>query len=325
MKSLRPKVSIIGAGNVGMRFAYAAMIRGLARQMVIVDIDRRRLEGDVMDLSHGAPYVPPVEIVAGDYCDIEGSDIVVITAGRNQKPGQTRIDLVNQNVELYKQIIPRVMKYSPDSILLVVTNPVDVLAYAAYRLSGKDSSKVMSSGTVLDTARYRYLLSRHCHVDASNVHAYILGEHGDTEFPVWSKAMVGGILFNQYCAFCGEANCHRDGELKSIFDEVRTSAYRIIERKGETSYGIGLALSRITQAILNDENHILPVSTLVKGYLGVSDVYLSLPSVVNRGGVVRVLDIDLDEAEQAAFKRSAEAVKAVIRQAGLYETAKAGV
>lgn len=317
MQALHPKISVIGAGNVGMRYAYALMLRGLARQIVLIDVDRKRLEGDVMDLSHGAPYVASVQIVAGDYPDTADSDLIVITAGRNQRPGQTRLDLVKVNVELYKSIIPRLMKYAPGAIFLIVTNPVDVLAYAAYRISGKDSSKVLSSGTVLDTARFRYLLSRHCHVDPSNVHAYILGEHGDSEFPVWSKAMVGGILFNQYCAFCGDSRCHKEEELDAIFNEVRRSAYEIIERKGETSYGIGLALLRITKAIINDENHILPVSTLVKGFLGVNDVFLSLPAVVNKNGVGRVLDIDLTVTEQQAFKDSAETVKKVIMEAGI--------
>lgn len=321
MERLKPKISIIGAGNVGMRYAYAAMIRGLAREMVIVDIDRRRLEGDVMDLSHCAPFVHPVRVVAGEYPDIADSDIVVITAGKNQLPGQSRMELVKGNVELYRSIIPRVMKYAPDSIFLIVTNPVDVLAYAAYKFSGKNPAKVMSSGTVLDSARFRYLLSDHCGVDASNVHAYILGEHGDSEFPVWSKAMVGGVLFSEYCAFCGKSGCRPQEELHNIFEEVRTSAYKIIERKHETSYGIGLALARITQAIVDDENHILPVSTLMTGYLGVNDVFLSLPSIVNRSGVAKTLGIALDGEEQAAFRKSAEAVGGAIREAGLYGTA----
>ena len=318
MNGHKPRISIIGAGNVGMRYAYAAMIRGLAREMVIVDINRERLEGDVMDLSHGAPYVNPVRITAGDYPAIADSDIVVITAGRNQRPGQSRMDLVKDNVELYRAIIPQAMKYAPGAIFLTVTNPVDVLAYAAYRFSGKDPAKVMSSGTVLDTARLRYLLSAHCGVDASNVHAYILGEHGDSEFPVWSKAMVGGVIFSEYCAFCGNARCRPEEELRGIFEEVRSSAYQIIARKQETSYGIGLALARITQAIVNDECHILPVSTLVRGYLGVNDVFLSLPSIISRNGVEKVLELDLNSAEQDAFRKSAAAVGAVIREAGLY-------
>lgn len=318
MENLKPKVSIIGCGNVGMRYAYALMISGIVRQIVIVDIDKKRLEGEVIDLSHGAPYISPVEIVAGDYSDIKDSDLVVVTAGKKQKSGQTRTDLAKDNVELFKVMLSEIMKYAPSAIQLIVTNPVDVLAYAAYRISGKPAHQVMSSGTVLDTARFRFLLSKHCEVDPHNIHAYILGEHGDTEFAVWSKAMIGGVLFKEYCNVCAKSRlCHRDIEFQEIFNEVRDSAYKIIESKGETSYGIGLALVRITQAIINDENAILPVSSLVKGYLGITDVFLSLPAVVNKTGVRQILELSLAADEQEAFKNSAAAVKKVIKEAGL--------
>jgi len=318
METLRPKVSIIGCGNVGMRYAYALMIKGFARQICIVDLDRKRLEGEVSDLSHGAPYIAPVDVIAGDYPDIVGSDMVVVTAGKKQKPGQTRLDLAQDNVALFKAMIPQIVKYAPEAILLVVTNPVDVLAYAAYRISGKPARTVMSSGTVLDTARFRFLLSRHCGVDPHNIHAYILGEHGDTEFAVWSKAMIGGVLFSEYCTVCSHSRlCDRKEHFKSIYDEVRNSAYTIIEKKGETSYGIGLALVRITQAIINDENAILPVSSLVDGFLGVDDVFLSLPAIVNKKGVQAILRLELNQDEQEAFKNSAAEVKKVIRSCGL--------
>jgi len=318
MNDLKPKVSIIGCGNVGMRYAYALMSRSLARQIVIVDLDRKRLEGEVMDLSHGAPYIPAVEVIAGDYPDIKNSDIVVITAGSKQKPGQSRIELVKDNVGLFRRMIPEIVKYAPNALLLVVTNPVDILAYAAYKISGKPAGQVMSSGTVLDTARFRFLLSKHCGVDPHNIHAYILGEHGDSEFAVWSKAMIGGVLFKEYCSICSNSHtCLRDEEFNAIFTEVRDSAYKIIERKGETSYGIGLALVRITQAVINDENAILPVSSLINGYLGVKDVYLSLPAIVNKDGVRQVLELDMDEPEQEAFRNSAETVKKVIKDVGL--------
>jgi len=257
-------------------------------------------------------------VVAGEYPDLAGSDLVVITAGKKQKPGQTRLDLAKDNVALFKNMIPEIVKYAPEAILLVVTNPVDVLAYAAYKISGKPAAQVMSSGTVLDTARFRFLLSKHCGVDSHNIHAYILGEHGDSEFAVWSKAMIGGVLFSEYCSVCANSKfCDRKEHFKSIYDEVRNSAYTIIEKKGETSYGIGLALVRITQAILNDENAILPVSSLVDGFLGVSDVFLSLPAIVNRKGVRGILRLELDRAEQEAFKNSAAAVKKVIKDCGL--------
>jgi L-lactate dehydrogenase len=318
MADLKPKVSIIGCGNVGMRYAYALIMKGGVRQLVLVDIDRKRLEGEVMDLSHGAPYISPVEIIAGDYPDIKNSDLVVITAGKKGKSGQTRLDLAQDNVELYRKIIPEIVKYASSAILLIVSNPVDVLSYAAYKFSSKSKEKVIGSGTVLDTARLRFLLSKHCNVDPRNIHAYILGEHGDSEFPVWSRAMIGGVLFKDYCYICKRAaTCQHDKELNKIFTEVRDSAYEIVERKQETSYGIGLALVRITQAIINNENAILPVSSLVEDYLGINDVYLSLPAVVNKEGVIEVLNIELNSQEKQAFKNSADAVKRVIRETGL--------
>lgn len=318
MADLKPKVSIIGCGNVGMRYAYALMLKGGVRQIVLVDLDKKRLEGEVMDLSHGAPYISPVEIIAGDYSDIKNSDLVVITAGRKQKPDQTRLDLVKDNVQLYRKIIPEIVKYASSAILLIVSNPVDILSYAAYKFSSKPKEKVIGSGTVLDTARVRFLLSKHCNVDSRNVHAYILGEHGDSEFPVWSRAMIGGVLFKDYCYICKKsATCQHDKELNKVFTEVRDSAYEIIERKQETSYGIGLALVRITQAIINDENAILPVSSLVEDYLGINDVYLSLPAVINKEGVREVLKIELNPQEKQAFKNSADAIKRVIRETGL--------
>ena len=318
MTDLRPKISIIGCGNVGMRYAYALIMKGGVRQLVLVDLDRKRLEGEVMDLSHGAPYISPVEIIAGDYSLIENSDLVVITAGKKGKSDETRLDLAKDNVELYRKIIPEIVKYASSAILLIVSNPVDILSYAAYKFSSKPKEKVIGSGTVLDTARFRSLLSKHCKVDPRNIHAYILGEHGDSEFPVWSRAMIGGVLFKDYCYICKRgATCQRDEELNEIFTEVRDSAYEIVERKQETSYGIGLALVRITQAIMNDENAILPVSSLVEDYLGINDVYLSLPAVINREGVREVLKIELNPQEQKELKKSAEVIKKVIKESGL--------
>jgi len=318
MTELRPKVSIIGCGNVGMRYAYALMIKGIARKIVIIDIDKKRLEGEVMDLSHGAPYISPVAVAAGDYADLAGSELVVITVGKKQLPAQTRIDLARDNVDLYRKIIPQITKYAPNAILLIVSNPVDVLSYAAYKISGLPSDRVIGSGTVLDSARFRYLIAKHCNVDSRNIHGYILGEHGDTEFPVWSKTMIGGVLFSDYCSVCKKnKGCKHNEEMEKIFLEVKNSAYKIIERKGETSYGIGLALTRITQAILKDENAVLPVSSLVKGYLGVKDVYLSLPAIVHKTGIREILELELNAQEKEYFKNSAAAIKSVIKQAGL--------
>ncbi|MBD3271905.1 MAG: L-lactate dehydrogenase [Elusimicrobia bacterium] len=317
-KRPQSKVSIIGCGNVGMRYAYALVIKGIARRIVMVDRNTKRLEGDMMDLSHTAPYVQPVELVAGDYPDTKDSDLVVITAGASQKPGQTRVDLVNDNVKIFKSIIPNVIKYNPDAILLIVTNPVDTLSYAAYRIAGKPSQQIIGSGTVLDTARFRSLIGSHCNVDSHNVHAYILGEHGDSEFPVWSSAMIGGVLFKDYCMICKKrSSCKGDNFRNKVFEEVRDSAYKIIDRKGETSYGIGLALARITRAIIDDENSVLPVSSLAHGYMGLDDVYLSLPAIINRHGVESVLNISLEDNEKQAMHNSAQAIKAVIKKVGL--------
>ena len=315
---LKPKVSIIGCGNVGMRYAYALIMQGLVRSLVITDLDKKRLEGEVMDLSHGAPYVSPIEIIAGDYSDIKDSDLVVITAGKKQKPGQSRIELVKDNVEVFRQIVTQVVKYAPSAVYLVVTNPVDVLSYATYKFSSKPAHEVIGSGTVLDTARFRFLLGQHCQIDSHNVHGYILGEHGDSEFPVWSNTIIGGILFEHYCLICGKAGtCHPKEEMEAIAAEVKESAYKIIENKGETSYGIGLSLVRITRAILHDENAVLPVSTLIDDYLGIKDMYLSLPSVVNKNGVRENLKIELSALEQDQFRHSAEKIKGIIKQVGL--------
>lgn len=312
---LKPKVSVIGAGNVGIRYAYSLMLSGLARSIVIVDLDKERAEGEVLDLASGMPYISPVEIKVGEYSDLEGSDLIVITAGRKQKPGQTRLDLAKDNVNVYRQIIPQVMKYSPGAVFLIVTNPVDVLSYAAYKISGKPWQQVIGSGTVLDSARLRFLLSQHCNIDARNIHAYILGEHGDSEFPVWSKAMFGGTLLGGYCSVCKK--CNNKKVLEEIFKEVRDFAYKIIEKKGETSYGIGLALVRISEALLKDENSVLPVSCLVNGYYGINDLYMSLPAVVNKSGIREVFQIQLNQEEEVLLQNSAAAIKTVIQESGL--------
>ncbi len=317
MDNLKPKVSIIGAGNVGIRYAYALIMNGLVRELVIADLDKKHLEGEVMDLCHGAPYISPVEIRAGDYPDIKNSDLVVVTAGKKQKPGQSRLELIKDNAELFKAIIPEIVRYVPAAIILVVTNPVDILSYVAYKVSGKPAHEVIGSGTVLDTARLRFLLADHCRIDPHNIHGYILGEHGDSEFAAWSTAMIGGMLLKNYCPTCDHfKSCKREKVLAGIFKEVKDSAYKIIESKGETSYGIGLALLRITRAILNDENSILPISSLAKGYLGVENVYLSLPAIVNKAGVKQVLNIELSPQEEKAFRNSASALKKIISDIG---------
>lgn len=307
---LKPKISIIGCGNVGVRYAYALMISGIARHIVMVDIDKRRVEGEVMDLSHGIPYLPTVTIEAGDFPDIADSDLVVITAGKSQKPEQTRLDLVRGNIELFRELIPRIERHAPYSIYLIVTNPVDVLSYAAYKFSGKPPGEIFGSGTALDTARLRFELAQHCRIHPRNIHAYILGEHGDSEFAFWSKAMVGGLLLKDYCKICENSElCNPAEELNVIFQKVRDSAYEIIERKKETSYGIGLTLVQLTKAVVNNENAIMPVSTYVENYCSVEDIYIGLPAVINKNGIKSVLNLELNEMERDLFQKSAAIIK----------------
>jgi len=271
-----------------------------------------------MDISRGAPYISPVKNDAGDYPDIQDSDIVVITAGRNQRPNETRIDLIKDNIHLYEKIIPEIMDFAPYAKFLIVSNPVDILSYTAFKLSEKPENEVFSSGTVLDTARFRHLLGKRCDINPRNVHAYILGEHGDSEFAVWSSAMIGGILIKDYCLMCNKRElCDSEKELSHIFEKVRNSAYKIIERKGETSYGIGLALAQITLAILHDENTILPVSSLVRNYLGINNVYLGLSAIINKLGVSLVLKIALNSKEEDYFKKFAQKLRNVTEQVGL--------
>jgi len=318
MSELFPKISIIGCGNVGMRYTYALMIKGIARKIILVDLDKKRVGGEVIDLSHSTPFTSPVEVIAGDYSDIKDSNLIVITAGKKQKPGQTRLDVAKDNVDLFRVIVPEIFKYAPSAIYLIVSNPVDILSYATYKFSKKNSKEVIGSGTVLDTARFKFLLGKHCNVDPRNVHAYILGEHGDTEVPIWSKAMLGGGSLKDYCPVCNNhEKCNRDVELNSIFEGVRDSAYEIIERKGETSYGIGLSLVRITQALINNENSILPVSCYIDDYIGINDVYLSLPAVLNNEGIRDVLKLELNNEEQEKLRHSAQTLKDVLNAVGL--------
>jgi L-lactate dehydrogenase len=227
------------------------------------------------------------------------------------------LDVAKDNVELYETMIPEIHKFAPSAIYLIVSNPVDILAYAAWKFSNKPSSEVIGSGTVLDSSRFKYLLGKHCNVDPRNVHAYILGEHGDTEVPIWSKAMIGGGSLIDYCPTCkNTTTCNREEELNTIFEEVRDSAYEIIERKGETSYGIGLSLVRITQALINNENSILPVSCYIDDYIGITDVYLSLPAVLNNQGIRDVLKLELNNEEQEKLRHSAQTLKKVLKAVG---------
>ncbi|MEA1925488.1 MAG: L-lactate dehydrogenase [Candidatus Altiarchaeota archaeon] len=310
------KVAVVGAGNVGSTFAFSLMIKGIAREIALIDVNREKAEGECMDLNHGASFVSPVNIYAAGFEGCANADVVVLTAGAKQRLGETRIDLVRRNVGIFKDMIPRIVEYTDEAILLVVANPVDVLTYVTLKLSGLPSNQVLGSGTVLDSSRFRYLLSDHSKVDARNVHAYIIGEHGDSELPVWSHANIGGILLRDYCRK-RETGCDYEKELDDIFRKVKNAAYEIIDAKGATYYAIALALVRIVEAVLRDENSVLPVSTLISDYYGVDDVCLSIPSIVNRGGVKEFLRMDLSDKEQKQFRDSAGKLRKIINELDL--------
>lgn len=309
------KVTIVGTGFVGSTTAYTLMLSGLISELVLIDINREKAEGEVMDLNHGMPFVRPVKIYTGEYSDCAGSDIVIITAGANQKPGETRIDLVHKNVAVFKNIIEEITRYNKDCILLVVTNPVDILTYITWKLSGFPKNKVIGSGTVLDSARFRYLLGDHVGIDPRNVHAYIIGEHGDTEVATWSLANIAGIPMDQYCNQCNK--CENMISRYAIYQDVKNAAYDIIKRKGATYYAVALAVRRIVEAIVRNENSILTVSSLLEGQYGISDVCLSLPTIVNSKGIEGIIDLPLDDSEKQAFVKSGDAMKEILRAVDL--------
>ncbi|MGL4761614.1 MAG: L-lactate dehydrogenase [Sarcina sp.] len=309
------KISIIGAGFVGSASAYALMIQSLATEIVIVDINKEKAEGEAMDLAHGASFVKSVAVTAGDYADTAHSDIVVITAGVGQKPGETRLDLINKNVAVFNQIIPEIVKYSPNAILLVVSNPVDILTHIAYKISGFPKNRVIGSGTVLDTSRLKYMLGEHFDIAPQNVNTYIVGEHGDSEIVAWSLTDVAGMPVDKYCEeVCGKCDSTMRIEIP---EKVKNAAYEIINRKGYTNYAIGLSVARIVEAILRDENSILPLSSLFEGQYGIEGVHLAVPTIVNRSGAKKVLEMPLSELEKSRLKESAELLKSHIESSNL--------
>jgi len=305
------RVAIVGIGNVGATFAYALLLSGLAAEIVLIDANRAKAEGEAMDLNHAVPFTHPTRVWAGDYADCAGAVVTVLAAGANQRPGETRIDLVKKNAAIWKQIVPQVARHNPNGILLVATNPVDVLTYTAWKLSGLPATRVMGSGTILDTSRFRYLLSQHFGVDARSVHAYIIGEHGDSEVPVWSSANIAGMRLPE---FCRAQNIPDDRQtMEDIFVQTRDAAYRIIERKGATYYAVAAGLMRITEAILRDQRTVLSVSSLIHDYYGLSDVCFSLPTVVDRGGTENVLRLELNDEEITKLRRSGDVLLETIR------------
>lgn len=309
------KIAIIGTGNVGATFAYALLQSGLASEIVLIDANQTKAEGEAMDLNHAVPFVHPTRIWAGTYEDCKGASITVVTAGTGQKPGETRLDLVHRNVDIFKKIIPAIIQHNPDGILLIATNPVDVLTYASWKISGLPANKVIGSGTILDTARFRYMISQHAEVDPRSVHAYIIGEHGDSEVPVWSLANIAGMQLQEYC----KANCveYRPEVWQNIYEMTRDAAYHIIERKGATFYAIANGLVRIVEAILRNQNTVLSVSTYLEGQYGIDDLYISVPSIIGQSGVVRTMNLELDPTELAGLQKSAEILSRTIDETGL--------
>ena len=304
------KVAVIGCGFVGATSAFSLIQTGLFLEMVLIDANAKKAEGEAMDLSHGSAYLTPMNIYAGTYDDIVDAGIIVITAGANQKPNETRLDLVKKNVQIFKSIIPEIKKRNCEGILLIVSNPVDILTEVALKLSGFPSNRVIGSGTVLDTARLKYVLGKHLQVDPRDIHAYIIGEHGDSELVVWSGAQVAGIHINHFCELRGHFN-HEEA-MERLAQEVRDSAYEIIERKGATYYGVAVAVKRIATAIVKDEHAVLPVSSLMQGEFGLNDLCLSIPTVIGQNGVEKVVDIYLNNDENDKLQSSARALKEVL-------------
>lgn len=312
------KVAIVGCGFVGSSSAFALMQSGLFTDMVLIDVDRDRAEGEALDISHGLPFARPMNIYAGDYDDAADAAVTVITAGANQKPGETRLDLVKKNVAIFKTIIPEIAARDYQGIVLVVSNPVDVLTYATIKLSGLPLGRVLGSGTVLDTARFKYALGQHLGVDPRTVHARIVGEHGDSEIAVWSTANVGGVPINSFCELRGFYD--HEASMRRIAEGVKNSAYEIIEKKNATYYGIAMTVRRLCEAIVRDEKSVLPVSNLMQGDYGLDDVVLSMPAIIGRGGIEQKVPISLSAEEQRKLEESAAALRAVIDELDLPDT-----
>lgn len=305
--SIRPRKGvIIGAGQVGMACAYSMMIQNCFDELILQDIQSERLQGEVMDLMHGIPFVEPVEIKAGTVADVgQNADLVIITAGASQKPGESRLDLVVRNVAIFKSLIADAVKYCPNATLLIVSNPVDIMTYVTLKLSGFPAARVIGSGTVLDSARFRTLLAQKMGIDSRSVHAYIIGEHGDSEVPVWSKVNIAGMPLYDREGDSALGNA----ALQELFDRVKNAGYEILKRKGSTSYAIGLATTEIVKAILHGQERILTVSSLVRDFYGIHDVCLSLPSVVNEKGVLKTVNLTLNDTEQQQLIHSAKILR----------------
>lgn len=310
------KVGIIGCGFVGSATAFALMQSGLFSEIVMIDADHAKAEGEALDISHGVPFSKPCDIHAGDYDDVADASIIIITAGAGQKPGETRLDLVKKNVGIFKSIIPEIAKRNYKGILLIVANPVDVLTCAAVKISGLPENKVFGSGTVLDSARLRFNLSDHLGVDPRSIHAFIIGEHGDSEFAAWSSANVSGIEISRFCEMRGYFHDHEESKDR-IADSVKNAAYDIISKKHATYYGIAMSAKRICEAIVRDEKSILPVSSIQHGRYGIEDVAISIPVIVGKNGIESEVPFALNNDEISRLRESAKTLRDVIKTCDL--------
>lgn len=306
------KAAMIGCGFVGSASAFSLMQSGLFSEMVLIDADQARAEGEALDIGHGVPFARHMKIYAGNYDDIVDAAVIIITAGANQKPDETRLDLVHKNVAIFKKIIPEIAKRNCRGILLVVSNPVDILTYTSLKLSGFTENRVIGSGTVLDTARLKYELGEHLSVDSRSVHAFIIGEHGDSEIAAFSSANVSGIQLSEFCEMRGHYS-HKENT-KQIAETVKNSAYEIIMKKRATYYGIAMAVRRICEVIIRDEKSILPVSSMMHGEYGIEDVVLSMPAVVGKNGVETRVPISLNQEEMEKLILSAKTLKEIIKE-----------
>jgi len=309
------KIGIIGAGSVGATIAYAAMMRGVARQIALFDIAKAKVHAEVLDLNHGMLFAPQGAVEGSDDIEVlRGCDVVVMTAGAKQKPGETRMDLAAANARICAALLPKVVEVAPDALLLLVTNPVDVITQVAIKLTGLPWVRVFGSGTVLDSSRFRFLIAQHCSVAVQNVHAYIAGEHGDSEIPLWSSATIGSIPLSQW-AVEGHGRLSA-ADRDAILFNVKDAAYQVIQGKGATNYAIGLAVTNILEALLHDEQRVLPLSGLLHGFRGLDDVCLSLPRIVGRKGIEAPLPIPMTVDEEAGLVESAERIRGVVKGLG---------
>lgn len=306
------KIAIIGAGQVGSAIAYTLALTGLAGSIVLIDINEALARGEAMDISHGMPLCPPAKIEGGGYGLLAGADLVIMTAGASQQKGEDRRSLLGRNMRVMEAAAQQIVRQCPECILLIVTNPLDAMVHAALEMTGFPPRRVFGSGTVLDTLRLRAMLGAHVGIDPRNVHGFVLGEHGDSEFAAWSSVSISGMTMDEYCRDCGQCDWKLPSRMEAAFDsDVRRAAYRVIEMKGSTNHAIAIAVRRIVQAILRDEHAILTVSSLLVGQYGVTDVCLSLPSVIGRRGVERVIPIKLAPEEEDCIRRSAAEIRSM--------------